>query len=296
MLVFVSVLVFVLTWFLMHLFAFMFQDGFLSHIQFECILYVHICFGSSSSASWTKSSESDTATSMAFAGTPWRLAEAQAHPADKAAQAIAAIYEKAIDDKANMDELTFVRNYQFQAIDDKANMDKKKAMANMDKTHGGEHGQDKHDGEHGQDTFAKIAQDAGETRLQTAIKNAKEMRAVKKLDTHAGVDKIALKISHIKKANKIEAIRKQATKVANTMQQANKIEAKRDPPPLTPKPKWASKVVPHTANCLKTGSDGQPLSDGCDASTHSKTCMGAGPDCIPTYSLQPICSIWRFKL
>ena len=286
---------------------------------------IYICVGSSSSASSTKSSESDTATSMASAGTPpWRLAEAQAHPADKAAQAIAAIYEK-----ASQPEFQAECHAAFQAINDKANMDKTHTMANMDKTHakgstkvesfrlwsakqrsrpsthtmanmdkthGGEHGQDKHDGEHGQDTFAKIAQDAGETRLQTAIKNAKEMRAVKKLDTHAGVDKIALKISHIKKANKIEAIRKQATKVANTMQQANKIEAKRDPPPLTPKPKWASKVVPHTANCLKTGSDGQPLSDGCDASTHSKTCMGAGPDCIPTYSLQPICSIWRFKL
>ena len=289
---------------------------------------IYICVGSSSSASSTKSSESDTATSMAFAGTPWRLAEAQAHLADslqaKAAQTIAAIYEK-----ASQPEFQAECQAAFQAINDKANMDKTHTMANMDKTHakgstkvesfrlwsakqrsrpsthtmanmdkthGGEHGQDKHDGEHGQDTFAKIAQDAGETRLQTAIKNAKEMRAVKKLDTHAGVDKIALKISHIKKANKIEAIRKQATKVANTMQQANKIEAKRDPPPLTPKPKWASKVVPHTANCLKTGSDGQPLSDGCDASTHSKTCMGAGPDCIPTYSLQPICSIWRFKL
>ena len=37
-----------LTWFLVHFDAFMFHDDLLSHIQFECILYVHICFGSSS--------------------------------------------------------------------------------------------------------------------------------------------------------------------------------------------------------------------------------------------------------
>ena len=238
-----------LTWFLVHFDAFMFHDDLLSHIQFEYLYIIFICpylFWLELNqiiASSTKSSESDTATSMAYAGTPWRLAEAQAHQAKqtpcspstpfadslhaKAAQAIEAVYEK-----ARQPEL-------FQAIaaiNDKANHDKAiNDKAINDKTH------------------AKGPTKVGSFRLWSARQRSRS-------STHGGIkdqsyqpyDKIASKISHIRHLQKIDAVKK-----------ANKID-------------WASKAVPHTA---KTGSYGQPyrrhavvpsrvldyLYDGCDS-------------------------------